>query len=163
MTANESIGKISIVPFEDRYRQDFTTLNREWLESFGLLEDADEKHLSFPRESIIDPGGQIFLAVENGAVVGTCAAILGNGPTVEIAKLVTAPLARRRGIGRLLAQTVIDYAGGIGAKKVVLVSNTKLKSALGLYASMGFVHQPLPAQPGYASADVYMELVLFAH
>ena len=163
MTENESIGKLKIIPFEDRYRQDFTTLNREWLESFGLLEDADEKHLNSPRESIIERGGQIFLAVEDGAVVGTCAAIYGDGPTVEIAKLVTAPWARRRGIGRLLAQTVIDYARGIGAKKVVLVSNTKLKSALGLYASMGFGHRPLPAHPEYASADVYMELELSTH
>jgi len=160
MTANDSIGKVSIVPFEDRYRQDFARLNREWLESFGLLEEADEKHLYFPRESIIERGGQIFLAVEDGAVVGTCAAIQSGGPAVEIAKLVIAPIARRRGIGRLLAQTVIDYARGIGANKVVLVSNTKLKSALGLYASMGFLHQPLPAQPEYVSADVYMELVL---
>jgi GNAT superfamily N-acetyltransferase len=160
MRADESIRKVSILPFEDRYRQDFARLNREWLESFGLLEEADEKHLYFPRESIIERGGQIFIAVEDGAVVGTCAAILGAGPAVEIAKLVTVPVARRRGIGRLLAQTAIDYAKGIGAKKVVLVSNTKLKSALGLYASMGFLHQPLPAQTEYASADVYMELVL---
>jgi len=162
MTENESIGKLRIIPYEDRYRQAFTRLNREWLEDFGLLEDADQKHLNSPRESIIEPGGQIFLAVENGNLVGTCAAVHGGGSTVEIAKLVTAPFARRRGIGRLLAQTVIEYAKGKGAKKVLLVSSTKLKSVLGLYASMGFIHRPLPAQPGYASADVYMELVLSA-
>ena len=163
MTENESIGRLRIIPYEDPYGEEFARLNREWLESFGLLEDADEEHLCAPRESIIERGGQIFLAVEDGTVVGTCAAIHHGGTIVEIAKLVTAPLARRRGIGRRLAQTVIAYAKGIGAKKVVLVSNTKLKSALALYTSLGFLHQPLPAKPGYASADVYMELVLSAH
>ncbi|MBC2711487.1 MAG: GNAT family N-acetyltransferase [Desulfosarcina sp.] len=162
MAKTESIEKIKIIPYEDRYKPDFTRLNREWLEDFGLLEDADAKHLYSPRESIIERGGQIFLAVENGNVLGTCAAIHGSGLTVEIAKLVAAPLARRRGIGRLLTQTVIDYARCIGAKKVVLVSSTKLKSALRLYESMGFVYQPLPAQSRYASADVYMELVISA-
>ena len=162
MTHDESTGKFTIIPYEDRYRQAFARLNRQWLEDFVLLEHADQKHLNALRESIIEPGGQLFLAVENEIVVGTCAADHAGGSTVEIAKLVTAPFARRRGIGRLLAQTVIDYATGIGARKVVLVSSTKLKSALGLYASMGFVHRPLPAQPGYASADVTMELVLSA-
>jgi len=102
------------------------------------------------------------LAVEGEEVVGTCAAIHRGGSTVEIAKLVTAPCARRRGIGRLLALTAIEYAKGIGAEKVVLVSSSKLNSALALYASMGFIDRPLPAQPEYASADVYMELMLSA-
>ncbi|MBW2612892.1 MAG: GNAT family N-acetyltransferase [Deltaproteobacteria bacterium] len=68
--------------------------------------------------------------------------------------------AQQRGIGRLLVQTVIDHARRMGAKKISLVSSTRLVSALRLYASMGFVSKPLPKNPGYASADVYMERVL---
>jgi len=162
MTLDESNSQLRIIVYEDRYRPAFTRLNREWLEDYGLLEDADRKHLYSPRESIIERGGQIFLALEGEEVMGTCAAIHRSGSTVEIAKLVTAPCARRRGIGRLLALTAIDYAKGIGAEKVVLVSSSKLHPALALYASIGFMDRPLPAQPGYVSADVYMELVLSA-
>jgi len=151
---------MKIIPYEERYAADFADLNRQWLEGYGLLEDADEKHLNFPRKSIIDNGGQIFLAVEGEVVLGTCAAILHCNETVEIAKLAVAHLVQRRGIGRLLVQTVIEYARSIGAQKVSLVSNSRLKSALRLYESMGFVHAPLPEQPGYASADVYLELTL---
>ena len=158
MEEKDGADKLRIIPFEDRYRLDFTRLNQEWLENYGLLEDADAKHLHSPRQSIIEQGGQIFLAVENEIVIGTCAAIHRSGLTVEIAKLSAAPFARRRGIGRLLTQTVIDYARSIGAIKVILVSSTKLKTALRLYESMGFIHRPLPPQPAYASADVYMEL-----
>jgi len=151
---------VKITPYEDRYAPDFLRLNRKWLEDFDLLEDADAKYLNFPRESIIEQGGQIFFAVEREVVVGTCAAICHCSEVIEIAKLVVAPLAQQRGIGRLLTQTVIEYARSIGARKVSLISSTRLKSALRLYESMGFVHASLPVQPEYASADVYMELVL---
>ena len=156
----ETVGKIEIIPYEERYEPDFARLNQEWLEGFGLLEDADAKHLNFPRESIIDNGGQIFFAVEGEIVVGTCAAIRHSSNFIEIAKLAVAPSARRRGIGRLLTQTAIEYAQGIGASKVFLVSSTKLKSALRLYESMGFIHTTPPEKLDYASADVYMEMVL---
>ena len=151
---------MKIILYEERYAPDFERLNREWLEGYGLLEDADEKHLNYPRKYIIDNGGQIFLAVEGEVVLGTCAAIRHCNEVVEIAKLAVAHSVQRRGIGRLLIQTVIDYARSIGAQKVSLVSNSRLTSALRLYESMGFAHAPPPLQPDYVSADVYMELVL---
>jgi N-acetylglutamate synthase-like GNAT family acetyltransferase len=156
----KATDKIKVIPFEERYTPDFIRLNHEWLEGFGLLEDADTKHLNSPRESIIDHGGQIFFALEREIVVGTCAAIRHSSKFIEIAKLAVAPSAQRRGIGRMLTKTVIEYSRNVGARKVFLVSSTKLKSALRLYESMGFVHAPLPEKIDYASADVYMELML---
>ena len=152
--------KVKIVPHEKRYLPYFTRLNREWLEGFGLLEEADAKHLNSPKASIIDRGGQIFFAVEGESVLGTCAAIRHSGRSVEIAKLAVTPSARKRGIGRMLTEAVIEYSRDLGALKLFLVSNTKLTSALRLYESMGFVHAPLPEKQAYASADVYMELPL---
>ena len=157
---SEATDKIKVIPYEERYVPDFIRLNREWLEGFGLLEDADEKHLNSPRKSIIDQGGQIFFAVEREVVLGTCAAIRHSDKVVEIAKLAVVPSAQRRGIGRMLTKAVIEYSRGTGVWKVCLVSSSKLKSALRLYESMGFTHKPLPEQPDYASVDIYMELVL---
>jgi putative acetyltransferase len=151
---------MKIIPFEQRYAPDFAKLNRQWLEGLGLLEDADEKYLNSPRESIIDRGGQIFFAIEGQVVLGTCAAVRHSSEVVEIAKLAVEPSARRRGIGRLLIRTVIDYARGMGARKISLVSSTRLESALRLYESMGFEHTPPPPKPVYASANIYMELAL---
>ncbi len=42
----------------------------------------------------------------------------------------------------------------------MLVSSSKLLAADRLYESLGFRHAPLPREPGYATADVYMELEL---
>ena len=144
----------------ERYARDFTRLNRAWLEGSGLIEDADEKYLNAPRESIIDRGGQIFFAVEGQTVLGTCAAIRKSDRSVEIAKLAVEPSAQKRGIGRMLAAAVIGYSRNAGAQKIFLVSSTKLKSALRLYESLGFVYAPLPEKLDYTSADVYMELML---
>jgi hypothetical protein len=55
---------------------------------------------------------------------------------------------------------VIDWAQGRDAEKVVLLSSTKLKTALRLYERLGFVYCPLPADTGYETADIYMELAL---
>ena len=153
---------MNIISYDERYAQDFARLNREWLEDFGLLEEADEKYLKAPRESIIDRGGQIFFAVEGDIVLGTCAAIRHCSEVVEVAKLAVAHSAKRHGIGRLLVQKVIEYARSIRARKVSLVSSTRLRKALRLYESMGFAQAPLPVEPGYVSADIYMELVLYS-
>ncbi len=149
-----------IIPYEDRFAPAFGQLNREWLDHFGLREAADDRHLDAPRESIIALKGQIFLAVDGDAVLGTCAAIPHGEGVFEIAKLAVAPLARGSGTGRRLVQAAIDYAKSAGARKVTLESNQKLVSALRLYESMGFVHAPLPVHPSYLTADVYMELEL---
>jgi GNAT superfamily N-acetyltransferase len=151
---------MKIIPYDERYAQDFARLNQEWLEGFGLLEDADAKHLKSPRESIIDRGGQIFFAVEGEAVLGTCAAIRYCGEVAEVAKLAVAHSAKRHGIGRLLVQTVIEDARSIGARKVSLVSSSRLRPALQIYESMGFAYAPLPVETGYVSADIFMELIL---
>lgn len=151
---------IAIVRFDDRYADDFARLNRDWLERYELLEDGDRKHLEHPRESILSTGGEIFLALMDGAVVGTCAAIARDARTVELAKLAVAESARGRGIGKLLSTTAIEWARERGAERVVLVSSTRLTTALRLYERLGFIHAELPADPGYESADVYMELQL---
>ncbi len=48
----------------------------------------------------------------------------------------------------------------MGARKMVLVSSSRLGAALRLYETLGFRHVPPPDQPAYATADVYMELEL---
>lgn len=151
---------VVIVRFDDRYADDFARLNRDWLERYALLEEGDRKHLEHPKESILSSGGEIFVALIDGAVVGTCAAIVRDSRTVELAKLAVGESARGCGIGQRLSTTAIEWARERGAERIVLVSSTRLTTALRLYERLGFVYAELPADPGYESADVYMELRL---
>jgi putative acetyltransferase len=151
---------IEIVGYEDRFADDFARLNREWLERFDLYEPADAKQLYSPRETILDPGGEILVAVASGRVVGTCAIVRVGPGVVELAKLSVAAEARERGLGRRLTRLALDRARAMGATRVELVSNHQLTSAIRLYESLGFRHLPLPPDLHYATADVYMELAL---
>ena len=159
MNENSTSDLVQIVTFDDKYSDAFARLNLEWLEGYELIEDLDRKYLEHPRETILDKGGEIFFALIDGTVVGTGAAVVHDERTIELAKLAVDGNARGRGIGQRLTETVIDWARQRGADKVVLVSSTKLKTALRLYERLGFVYCPLPADTGYETADIYMELV----
>ena len=149
-----------IVRYRPEFATDFARLNREWLERYFTVEPLDEEYLGDPEGRILAPGGEIFFALQGASVVGTCAAIPHGHDEFELAKLCVAPAAQARGLGRALAQTVVEFARARGAQRVVLVSSSKLAPALRLYDSLGFQHRPFPGAPPYADADVYMELEL---
>jgi putative acetyltransferase len=151
---------VVIDTFRPEHAAAFDALNRAWLTAYDLLEPADELHLTDPAGQILAPGGQIFVALEDEAVVGTCAAVPHGPGAFEVAKLAVAPPARGRGIGRDLIDACLGYAQQRGARQAVLLSNSRLAAALRLYEQLGFRYAPMPATMPYATADVYMELDL---
>ena len=147
---------IRIIPYRSELQPAFERLNLGWLKQYDLLEEEDLKYLRNPDRHIVQPGGQVFFALSVEEVVGTCAAIRQNACIFELAKLAVEPNFRRRGLGRLLSETVISFARQSGATQVVLVSNSALKEAILLYESLGFNHTPMPPEIQYRTANVYM-------
>jgi putative acetyltransferase len=153
---------IRIESFRDEHAARFYTLNRAWLDAHGLFEPHDDEQLRDPQTAIIAQGGAIFIALDDAdAVVGTAAV----GPSVaddelELIKLTVAESARGQGLGRQLAEECVAFARTKRARRLVLVSSTKLSPALRLYESMGFERKPVPATVPYETADVYMEMEL---
>lgn len=154
------MSPITIVPFESCHADAFYRLNRAWLDAHDLYEPADEVHLADPRGAVIDAGGAVFIAEQDGEVVGT-AAVAPHGPgEVELLKVTVAENARGRGLGQRLVEVCIARAREMGADTVMLVSSTRLQPALRLYERMGFTHRPLPSPLPYETADVCMEMRL---
>jgi GNAT superfamily N-acetyltransferase len=151
---------VEIIPFEDRFAGDFARLNREWLEDHGLIEPIDERHLSDPRGTIVADGGELFLALRDGVVVGTCGIHPAGDGVFELVKLTVAASERGRGLARRLTERALAVARDAGARTVRLYSSSRLPIAVRLYESMGFRHMPMPADADYSTADVYMELEL---
>ncbi|HEY6402692.1 MAG TPA: GNAT family N-acetyltransferase [Blastocatellia bacterium] len=160
MKKTMEIESIGIITYNDTHATAFNQLNRTWLEEHALLEDGDRKQLEHPRESILAKGGEIFIAVMSDEIVGCCAMIPLDAGVVELAKLAVDTRAQGHGLGRRLTETALNWARHRGAKKVILLSSTKLQTALRLYERLGFQYGPLPADPGYQTADIYMELSL---
>lgn len=149
----------------DTYRPEhaarFAELNREWLVRYNLLESSDQAQLVDPEAYFLQGGGQIFVALHQDQVVGTCA-ISPYGEALEIAKLAVAPEFRGQGLARRLVSRCIAHAREQGARRITLLSNSQLQAAIRLYESVGFKHHPVPDVTGYHTADVFMVLELDA-
>ena len=83
----EGRSPADIVPYRPEFREAFERLNLAWLEAHGLREPADLEVLRDPEGRILAKGGKLFIAVQDGEAVGTCAAIPVSPDTVELAKL----------------------------------------------------------------------------
>ena len=153
-------SEIELVEYRPELRPDFERLNRLWLEGHSLLEAVDLEYLQEPERHILATGGQVFFAMQGSVVIGTCAALRISSTTFELAKLSVDPSARGRGLGRRLCEAVLKYARQAGATEIVLTSHTALVEAIRLYESMGFQHEPLPADVRYETANVFMRLTL---
>ncbi|MDX2121299.1 MAG: GNAT family N-acetyltransferase [Gemmatimonadota bacterium] len=149
---------ITIVPFRPELGPAFAELNRAWIERLFALEPADWKVLRDPKSAIVDPGGQIFFALDGAEVIGTVAAVRESPTSFELAKMAVAPAHQGRGLGLRLGQAVVDFARQSGAGLLFLRTNSRLGNAIRLYERLGFRHAAPPAPSEYVRADVYMEL-----
>ena len=92
------------------------------------------------------PGGLMLLAVVDGAVAGSGAfrplpdADYPNA--CEMKRLFVRPAFRRFGLGRLLAQSLMDRATEAGYSCMLLDTLDDMEAARGLYESLGFAEVP---------------------
>jgi GNAT superfamily N-acetyltransferase len=91
---------------------------------------------------MLDPPGAVFVAVEDGRVLGTAKAgpnQRGPGDHVGTAGFVVDPAAGGRGVGRALGEHVIAWAADQGYRclqfNAVVSTNTR---AVALWESLGF-------------------------
>ena len=115
--------------------------------------------LNKPRETILKPGGAIFLAKTKDEIIGSAALISAHDGLYELAKMTVVPSWQGRGISKLLLEKCLERARLLGARKIVLFSHHKLEAALQLYTQYGFVHVAVTDSP-FATADIKMELLL---
>lgn len=149
---------IKIIPYNKVHHPTFKALNLEWLERFNLKEDLDVAVLSNPEELIIEPGGFVWVALDNDSVIGTAALIKEHDGIYELAKMSVAESYRGKGISKLLIETCIAKARELNAEKLLLFSNSQLQTAIKLYEKYGFNHIAVEDSP-FTTADVKMELV----
>jgi ribosomal protein S18 acetylase RimI-like enzyme len=152
--------EVTVVPYREELKAAFEQLNREWIETYFAMEDADRKVLGDPRGQIVAGGGEIFFLLEGDRVRGTCAVLRHSPADFEIAKMAVAAEARGRGYGDLLMDAALRFAAAAGAQRIIIVSNTRLEPAIRLYEKHGFVRVPLSSDQRYLRANIRLELAL---
>lgn len=152
------MAKIEIVEFSEEWAEDFASLNYEWIEKYFSVERHDREILDDPHRYVIEPGGQIFMAVVSGLAAGTVALIPSGVGVLELTKMAVAPEFQSMGVANQLMERSLAYAAESGTKLIFLESHRSLEPALSLYRKFGFLEVPLDPNSEYARADIRMEL-----
>lgn len=154
------MDSIKIIPYQSKYKSAFRDLNKEWIDRYFTMEEADYKSLDNPDEYILGKGGEILVVLLKGKVVGVCALIKSNNGRhdYELAKMAVSPDHQGLGIGKKLGKAIIDLARDKHAKSIFLESNTILTPAISLYRKLGFVEIDGFKSP-YKRSNIQMEIV----
>ncbi|MEO0511158.1 MAG: GNAT family N-acetyltransferase [Verrucomicrobiota bacterium] len=139
--------------------QDFVRLNEEWISRYFQLEEVDRELARNP-QMVIDDGGYIFSLEEDGEVLGVCALFFEESGVYELARMAVSPIHQGNGYAHILMRAAIRKLEALGAKRVYLVSNTKLKAAISLYKKYGFHTIFEGRHPVYSRANIVMERLM---
>jgi ribosomal protein S18 acetylase RimI-like enzyme len=153
----EVMMEIQITNYNSQYNEAFAALNKAWLQKFFTVEPIDEKIFANPQEYIIENGGEIFFAKADNEIAGTFALIKEQAGVFELSKMAVDERFQGKGIGSKMIEYSLERAKELGAKKVILYSNTALKSAIHLYKKFGFIEVTL-SDVEYKRANIKMEI-----
>jgi putative acetyltransferase len=138
---------------------------REYAGAIGIdlcFQNFDAELASLPGEYAA-PQGALLLALVGDQVAG-CGALrplaeVDYANACEMKRLYVRPLYRRLGLGRLLAQALVDRAVQAGYSSMLLDTLDAMEAARELYASLGFqeippyYYNPIPGAH-YLKADL---------
>jgi GNAT superfamily N-acetyltransferase len=120
------------------------------------FQDFDEELANLPGK-YVSPTGCLLLVMYRGQAAGCVGLRRLSEGICEMKRLYVRPQFRRQGIGRALAEAVIERAKKADYTRMWL--NTVMEPAKSLYTSMGFKHiNPYEDVP--VEGAVFMELVL---
>ncbi|WP_353140120.1 isochorismatase family protein [Pseudopedobacter sp.] len=150
---------VVLCDYKPEYQPYFERFNKAWLTKYYSVEPLDEYVLTKPEEAILKGGGHILFARYNRTIVGTVGLKnMGNG-VMELTKMAVDESFHGIGAGKTLCKGAIEKARKLNASKLILYSQKRLATALGIYRKYGF--QEIPMEAGkYKRADVMMELNL---
>ena len=117
------------------------TMFHEYADELGVdlgFQGFEEELAGLPG-AYAPPTGRLLLAVVEEAPAG-CVALreLGDDRACEMKRLYVRPAFRGTGLGRTLAEAIVDGARGVGYERMRLDTLPSMDAALGLYESLGF-------------------------
>jgi len=137
-----------ITPESPEDWQEARRVLRDYADSLDIDLDFQgfEEELAALPGAYAPPGGLMLLATVDGSIAGSGAfrplpdADYPNA--CEMKRLFVRPAFRRFGLGRILAQALMDRATEAGYSSMLLDTLDDMEAARGLYESLGFAEVP---------------------
>ena len=151
---------MEIIEYEEKYKDYFIQFNTDWIiDNFGFLEEEDKTTFQHIEESL-EKGAMIYFAVEAENVLATCMAKpLEENGTWELCKLGSNKHLPHKGAGSAVFEAAMNWALSHDAKKLFIISNSSLKSALHIYEKYGF-HEVKLDDYEYVRGDIAFEYIV---
>ncbi len=151
-------SEFQLIDYSPEYKDAIRALNYEWLEKYFYVEPNDIIQLNNPEQEIIEKGGAIYFVKYKKQLVGTVSLMRKTEQVYELSKMAVTTTFQGKGISNMLMDKCLAASKTMGAKKLVLYSNTKLENAISLYKKYGFTEVPL--DNSYARSNIKMEKIL---
>lgn len=151
---------MEIIEYQEKYKDYFIQFNTDWIvDNFGSLEQEDIDTFEHIDESLRN-GAMIYFALEDETVLATCMAKpLDDNGMWELCKLGSNKQLPHRGAGSAVFEAAMNWAIHHGAKKLFILSNSKLKPALHIYEKYGF-HEVRLVDYEYVRGDIAFERIV---
>lgn len=149
------MSKLRMVEYKPAHQPWFEKLNRAWIEKYFEMEERDTEALTEPEKYLIEKGGAVLVAEYNDVVAGVAGLKKVDALTYEFTKMAVDENFRRKGIAEQLCYASFRKAKELGAKIIILYSNSVLTPAITLYRKLGFKHLPV-GNSEYKRSDVKM-------
>jgi GNAT superfamily N-acetyltransferase len=105
---------------------------------FDLAFQGFDRELAELPGDYAPPRGALLVARIDGRVGGCVALRPFDGDVCEMKRLFVSPAARGRGIGRRLAEAIVDEARRLGYARMRLDTTPGMETAQTLYEQLGF-------------------------
>ena len=111
--------------------------DRELIDGYFNAKVFEEELASLPGK-YSPPRGRLLLALEDGQPAGCAALHEIDAQAREMKRMFVYPQFQGKGVGRALAETLIQEARTIGYTSMLLDTSFRQAEAQGLYQSLGF-------------------------
>ena len=150
---------MKIIEYDSKYKEDFIQFNKDLIiDNLGFLEDEDIKTFEKMDEELAN-GAMIYFAIEDGSALACCMAKPMENGTWEICKLASNKNRVHKGCGSAVFEAAVQWAIDHGAKRLFILSNSRLKAAIHIYEKFGF-HQLKLDDYEYVRGDIAFERVI---